>query len=340
MTDHRQTISPTGGYVLSIGHGASGTKRVFNVIERSRRTHCRWGPHLLPGTPFKQLPDSIAFGADEARLMEQHWDAAVEWSRGHVSAQDVLPPRPKSHLRPLGRYVAGVLGNRHVRNLGGKALAVFRRREWAIPAWLGRLEAVRQATLMLRMGKVPAWTVWALQHRPQAGVMHIVRHPVAYLHAWRGRWASHKDLDQVSAANRERLVRIGRVHPEWAERFGRISDASALETELWFWRYATETIHEAGVETGRYALVKDEEIVTDPIGTTRWLYAACGLPWEADLDRYLTRKSQQWRRHTARLSDLMDEEIVGAMARVMRGSTIEHLWDGLEVVSLHTYAFR
>jgi len=36
----------------------------------------------------------------------------------------------------------------------------------------------------------------------------------------------------------------------------------------------------------------------------------------------------------------MDEEIVGAMTRVMRGSTIEHLWDGLELVSLHTYAFR
>jgi hypothetical protein len=294
----------------------------------------------LPGTPFNQLPDAVAFGPEDARLMDSHWDEAVEWARRHVSAQDVIPPPPKEHLRPLGRYVAGMLGNMRVRQVGGKAFSIFRRREWEIPGWLGSAEALRQAKLMLRMGKVPAWTAWALRNRPDATVVHIVRHPAAYLHAWRGRWAGSRDLDQVASANRQRLMNVARIHPRWAERIGDVTHIPALEAELWFWRYATETIHDAGTESGRYELVKDEAMVIDPIGTSRRLYFACGLPWEEGLERYLAHKAEHWKRHTVRHSELLDEEMEKAIARVMAGSPMERWWDGLEVVSLFTYVFR
>jgi hypothetical protein len=69
----------------------------------------------------------------------------------------------------------------------------------------------------------------------------------------------------VRRKNRERLDAIRRLQPEWGLRFLDLDRLSLLESELWFWCYATETLHRAGEGKPHYRLNGFEELAGRPL---------------------------------------------------------------------------
>ena len=114
------------------------------------------------------------------------------------------------------------------------------------PGWLADLEAMRSALTVIKINQSPAFASWVLRERPHQRVIHIVRHPGAYLHSWSSRFLSRNDGEAVRRDNLARLRIVASANPEWGERFGDPERLSTEESELWFWLYAVETIHAAG----------------------------------------------------------------------------------------------
>ena len=329
-------------YVLLVGHGSSGTKRMFNLLHQSRETHCRWGPHSLRDSAFKGLPSEHAFVAADEDVMDARWDAAITWisERFSLEEKDGLPVPPKRYLRPtMRRLFMSVVTPKRMRSILTRVVPMLRQPDWRLPDWLGDLRQLKQAILAVRMGQVPAWTAWVLRNRPEATVVHVARHPAAYLHAWWGRFGRHQDQAVLTRQNRDRLRKVADVHPEWSDRFGDIDRLTSVEAELWFWSYSTLTTHEAGEGRERYDLVRDEEVVEDPVAVARRTYARCGLEWTPEIEELVARKAVNWQRRTAVARDLLDDELSYLVERVLRGTVMHGWWSMDQTVSLFDYHF-
>ena len=178
---------------------------------------------------------------------------------------------------------------------------------------------------------------WLLRHRPEARVVNVVRHPAAFLHSHIGRWLAKADPEENARLNRARLHNIAGVDPHWSAHFGEIDDMSAVESELWYWRYVYETIHAAGRDNPRYLLVRDEDIVADPLGTAKRLYQFTGLDWCAAAQTYLERMAAHWQGHTAPWRQLIEHEHIELVERILAGSEIQTWWEPQQVVSKFDY---
>ena len=102
------------------------------------------------------------------------------------------------------------------------------------------------------------------------------------------------------------MVRLAAVLPDCrpelpcsAALFGDVDSLSAIEPELSFWRHTCETIHEAGRFTDWYLLLKDEEIVVQPVASTKLIYEHCGIPWNSHVETWINQMGKQWSAWTA-----------------------------------------
>jgi len=174
----------------------------------------------------------------------------------------------------------------------------------------------------------PGWTDWVLRRRPHVRVLHIVRHPGGYLHSWKNRYRSGHDEKVIRDMNRARLEDIAREQPEWGQRFGDVAGMSTVESELWFWCYASETIDRAGVGRPAYLRIIYEELAANPVPIVRRCYDLCGLGWSEAIERAVIGASQvsqtiasKWR------SGLADDEIESVL-RILRQSALSDHWPG------------
>ena len=115
---------------------------------------------------------------------------------------------------------------------------------------------------------------------------------------------------------------------------------SAAEAELWFWRYSTETIHEAGTRSNHYHLIKDEDVVRDPTTVAKRLFDFCDLEWSEELDPYIIKKAMHWQAHTMCWPDGADPVVIDLLDRVLSGSKMADWWSSRETVSLFRYAYK
>ena len=276
--------------------------------------------------------------ADEGDLANQ-WDAAVEWSAARYSINDLLPPPPKSHLYSLPRALRlwRILRSRLARRALGSVFPAFRGEEWQLPRWLGDRTALRDARLVLKQNQVPAWAAWNLRHRPNATVIHVVRHPGGFLRAWQQRYLARRDASEMVEAGRARLRRIAKIEPEWAERFGNLDVMTVEETELWFWRYTCETIHGSGANNSRYLLVKDEDLVDDPTDSARRMFDMCELPWNERVEAWIAEQGESWRGEIRPWQHLHNSRLVSMVERVLQDSPLRDWWAPSQGVSSCTY---
>ena len=111
------------------------------------------------------------------------------------------------------------------------------------------------------------------------------------------------------------------------DEFGKIDVMSVQESELWFWRYHAESLHQTGAELANYELVIYEKLARDPISVMRQLYSRCKLLWSARVEsaiRITSHGSEERARVWHHQLDPEHHELVG---RVLRACTLRHCWD-------------
>ena len=145
-------------------------------------------------------------------------------------------------------------------------------------------------------------------------------------------------MAKVERDNRERLAKIAACDPVWSERFGNLDALSTLEMELWYWRYAGETIHHAGAGNPRYQLVRYEELTRNPTEISRSVFQGCGLEWNAVIEQAIRELSVESEAIAAAWRTRLSADHVSAVERVLGESPMQDWWGDLEYRALATPA--
>jgi len=326
-------------YVLLVGYGASGTKRVLKIFDLSDRTHCRCEPNRLVGSPLSTLPYQAVLSVSDFSVLDWEWDHAIRWAASRIGERDHLPYPPKRHLRWLGQrlQIWRLIKHKKVRRTVSLLMPSLRGPEWLVPTWLASSRELSRALPVLKMNKVGTWVPWLLEHKPQAMVVNMVRHPGGFLSSYIHRWIKTQKESEVTRLNRRRLRAIRDADPVWGALFGDVGKMSAKESELWNWRYTCTVSHEGHAGAGNYVLVKDEDVLDDPFAVAKRLYDACGLPWCDYAQQYLDKMDSHWREHSAPWRDLLSKDDTALVERILDGSLMAQWWTPDQVVSRHDY---
>jgi len=322
-----------GKYITITGHGRSGTKSLLSLLDICPSTHCRNSPYLDPTAPLSQLPSRFVHRSDLPALADG-WDEAMVWTASHMGAGDQRIPVVKHHLHGLSCRLGlpAVMYYTKLRRLVALVSPSLRRMEWPVPAWLGKQKALASALPVLRTSQVPGWVCWALAHRPAACVLHIVRHPGGFLNSWRNRFLRDRDAVAVHTANLARLQEVAAADTAWAQRFGAIERLSLEESELWYWRYATEEIHATGVGSSQYKLVIYEQLAANPVAVMREVYASCGLDWGAAIERAIVRSARESQQLAGAWRQRLDAGEVARVEGILHNSPMQGWWEGAKAV--------
>lgn len=337
------TDSPRGAIIF--GCGKSGTKRLLRIMDLSRRTHCRNEPYNLHGSPFQGIcvpPLKWILGPGDEEELERRWDGALQWSKVRMGELDFIPSPPKDHLHPFARRVGllHLLGRRRVRRMLGLIARPLRNEEWLVPRWIGNPEILRRSSMVVKINQAPAVATWVLRHRPEDAVIHLVRHPAGALCSWAVRHLAFHDPERVRCACVAKLRVIAENDGSWAQLFGDLESLSVEEAELWFWRYVGETIHAAGLRSDRYVLVRDEDIVRDPVTVAQTVFRCCGLEWETEIEEELRRWAPHWRACSSRWRDLIRDDQIEMIERIFGDSPMAEWWSEEPAVSGVDYEWR
>lgn len=273
-------------YALIVGHGRSGTTWLLELLDLSPQTFCRNEPDLAARSPFQELWHDGRVCRRSPAALDGGWDQAVRWTVARMGHTD-LPakvakdyPSPLSRSRGLSRLVPGKTLRRYAR----AAVLSLRGEEWALPGSVRDQRGFEQALPIIKFVQAPGWAAFVLRHRADVPVFHIARHPGGFLNSWSKRYLREADPAAVRESNRQRLEDVAREYPHWAERFGDPAAMSTDESELWYWRYATEAIHDAGQGNPLYRLINYEALAADPVPVLRDCFAACGLNWTGAIE--------------------------------------------------------
>jgi len=307
----------TNRYVIIAGRGRSGTNWLLSILDRSARTHCRNEPSAMPGSALhSMLPPGTVAGIDDAALAS-HWDEAIRRTARCFGERDHAVPVLKDHFFPVSQRLGlvRIASSPRLQRSIAPLLPSSRKAEWPIPVWVASRRKLDEAVPVLKLNQVPGWASWALRHRPEAFILHIVRHPGGFLNSWANRWLNRNEAERVAEANRRRLETVVQFDPSWRDRFGPIDRLDVAESELWYWRYTTETIHKAGQERpSSYRLAIYEDLVHDPVGVARSLYDALELPWTEAIEIATAWRSK------------LTADRVAMVERVLEGSLTQDWW--------------
>jgi hypothetical protein len=315
-------------YILIAGQGRSGTNWILEILDLSRRTHCRNEPNECIGSALFELSSGQVFYPELGAKLAYTWDDAVRRTSQSFGARDQSITVYKDYFSRAAQRTGLVRMAQAKKPRRALSLVIpsVRREEWPIPFWVVNKQRHNSLLPVHKLNMVPGWIVWVLQNRPEAYVVHIVRHPGGYLNSLTNRLWSTLDMEKVGHDNRERLAKIAACHPIWADRFGDLTALSPIETELWYWRYAGETIHEAGTGNPRYQLVKYEELTRSPTEIGRSVYQGCGLDWTASIDRGIQQMSAESQAIAAAWRDRLNADQVAAVEQILRDSLMRDWW--------------
>lgn len=315
-------------YILVVGHGRSGTNFLLRLLNLSPITHCRNEPNELSSSPFRKLPCGWFKGPEHA-VMDSLWDDAIRWTAERIGERDPRASLPKQHLYEIARRFGGerLTWGPRLRGLKTRLIPSARSPERLLPRWLGRRTVLREAVPVLKLLQVPGWAAWILAERPSVPMLHIVRHPGGFLNSWRNRYLAGRDPESVRIENIHRLERLCEVDTVWRRRLGSLEEMAVEESELWYWRYATETVHEAGEGSSRYHMIHYEELASNTVDVVHRVYGLCGLPWDSRIEDEINRGTANsrtivdtWRKH-------LSHESLALIDRILEGSPTQHWWN-------------
>lgn len=320
-------------YALLIGQGRSGTNWLLQLFDQSARTHCRNEPDQGEGSALRGLAPFRFFVDDEAAL-DALWDDAIRAAALSMGPRDHRAPHAKAWLLPGSRRLGySFLRQRYLlRSKLGGGLPMDAP-EVRFPRWMTTPARLERAFHVFKLNAAVGVAEWALRRRPDARVLHIVRHPGGFVRSWHARWVRGEGHQQRAAAGKDelldeaRLVALAERSPEWAATLGDIGAMSPLEAELWWWRYCNEHLLGVGRERPGYRVVVFEELARDPVGVAEAVYRFCGLDWTAAMPAHVSGASHGARDIADAWRDQLDAETVATVERVLAGSELARLWN-------------
>ncbi|MEQ9000864.1 MAG: sulfotransferase [Coleofasciculus sp. B1-GNL1-01] len=314
-------------YILIFGQGRSGTNWLLDLLDLSPQTYCRNEANKLKTSPLAQLPSPIVrqpLGDD----FGGQWDKAVASVALRMGDRDRIGTYPKFYInQPVRQLGTIVLGKRRLRQLFSPIMPSLRQPDWPVPRWFVHPDALKQASTVLKLNMAPAWAEWVLLNRPNVLVIHIVRHPGGFLNSMSRRYWADQDITVIKQDNQERLRQIVKYEPEWAERFGEIEAMSEEESELWYWRYASETIHTAGEGRANYVQLVYEDLVANPIDVAKHVYDKCHLPWTKDIEAEIAKSASSSQVIATAWSKKLEPEKIELTKRILAGSFMSNWWE-------------
>lgn len=323
-------------YALLVGQGRSGTNFLLGLLDASPSTHCRNEPDQLHGSALGRLRP-YRFFADDGPELGPLWDFAVRGAALTTGPRDHVCGQRKDWIH-RGAQQLGFhwLRNRyrlmHLLRPSGRPMDA---RECSFPRWMVAPERLERAYHVFKLNAACGLTSWMLDYRPQAHAIQIVRHPGGFVRSWLRRWVHGSEArvrlggpgDEPRDA--DRLREAARREHRWAKLFGDIDRLSRIEAELWWWRYCTETIMEAGAGHPGYKLVVYEDLAERPLEIARDVFGFCGLEWDAEvaarvsaLTRDSVRIAHAWKRD-------LSADVVAAIERVLDRSPLDGVWGRL-----------
>lgn len=320
---------PTADRLIVIaGRGRSGSNFLLHLLNHAANTFCRNEPNMLDDTALSNLPDKGRVVQDYSDAFAEQWDAAMAATARSLTGFDAFPPVPKvwmgggmaARFYKLSRFAGARRKLKWVYPAIGKT-------EWHIPDALIDTDTLDRVPIILKLNQAPAWTVWLLQNRPQTRIIHNVRHPGGFLNSWHNRWLDANDPDGVLALNRQRLRDACANDTTWAARFGDIDAMDVQATEMWYWRYSNETIHDAGMGKDHYRLTLYERTTEDPMTVMRDLYAFCGLEWTDAVERGVTENTGESKQIAGKWRETLNADQIALIERVLDGSPMATWWD-------------
>jgi hypothetical protein len=319
-------------YVVIAGSGRSGTNFLLQIFDQNRQTHCRNEPEDCAGSAMSKLLRGLVASPELDSELERQWDAAVAQAAQSFGLRDHPIPVDKDQFSRLAKRIglARLARSKRARRILNRARPSPLPEEWPIPSWIMDSRINGQSLPVLKILGRPGWITWMLRNRPEAHVVHIVRHAGGYLNSIATRVWSIAEPDRVAHSNRQRLVKIAAQDPTWGALFGDVSSISPVDAELWYWRYLNETIHRAGEGKPQYRLVVYEELVDDPVKVSRAIFRWCGLEWDAAIERRVQSMSVWSRSIAAAWRDRLDAAQVVLAERFVCESAMRGWWGATE----------
>lgn len=314
-------------YIMISGHGRSGTNWLLEVLDLSPHTYCRNEPNELNDSLLNGL-DSEWIIENNGAVLDEMWDKAISKTAISIGSRDQKIRRDKTFLQPFSRLsgIYRLARSARIRQWINKMVPTVGCHEWlASPLAFDRYQ-MREALTVIKINQAPGWARWLLENRKRAGVVQIVRHPAGMLNSWRKRYLNKNVYEKVMTENRDRLNKIACSAPEWRDRFVDIDGMSVEESELWFWRYATETVHLAGQSNERYHLVLFDELASNPDKGTREVYQFCGLDYTADIRKQVMRSSENSQSIANTWKKTISVQDWQKIKRICTGSPIAEWW--------------
>jgi hypothetical protein len=326
-------VTPPLAYALLIGQGRSGTNYLLSLLDQSAATHCRNEPDQLDASALSRLSEFRFFVDDETRLAAL-FEPAVRQAARCVGPRDHMADVEKDWLR-RGRRRAGYFWLRQ-RTRAVERLIHRRKpmdgKELVFPGWMVDTARLERAVHVFKLNAAAGLGAWALGARPDARVLHIVRHPGGFAKSWLSRWVRGEGgmgrgrgtADRYGGE--ERLREVARRDTRWAALLGDLDAIGRAEGELWWWRYVNETLYAAGHGRERYTCVLYEELARDPVGVSKRAYAACGLAWSETLAARVRALSDGAESIAEAWKDQLEPELVALVEKVLHGSSMERWW--------------
>jgi hypothetical protein len=231
------------------------------MFDTSPETFCRNEPNVIQGSPCEQL-EAIWKVEPLMPDMDQQWDDIAAWMGSHMGERDHRLEYPKFYAYSLARKtgISAFTARPKIRNALKAIFPEFRQGEWEMPWWIGSQTELERSYAVFKINRSSRIAVWLIKNRPQIPVIHIVRHPGGRLNSWLNRFLSTRDAEAIDQRNKARLKQVLEIAPEWKDLIGDIDTMSIVESETWFWRYVTETIHRAGEGAKNYKLIIYEHL--------------------------------------------------------------------------------
>lgn len=319
----------TKSYAMICSSGRSGSNWLLDILDLSAWTLSRSEPDEaaseLAFARILSAKELVGHGDD---LLESMWDEVVAEASMSLGPRDHVMPRHKRYVRTWAKWSGADLLMRKHRLRRGLSLILpsIRGDEWRLPGWLVDQAYLAASVPIFKINNAPGWGVWALRHRPEARIVHLVRHPSGFLNSWVKRYLNANDSQQVLQANRARLQSVANVDATWGRLFGDIEAMPLEETELWYWRYANESLYVEGKGRESYLMIPFEQLAHEPLESAKQAFGFCGLTWSDQIERHVVEMSRRSPQIAKAWQSHLSAEQIAIVERVLDGSPLAEAW--------------
>jgi hypothetical protein len=300
-------------YVLISGKGRSGSNRLLDMFDASRRTVCRSEVNKIPGSAFNGIGGEL-FPEDFGSAQLDALRGAIRGAGIKRSARDRLSQTDKVYLTAAGRAVFPSMAKTRFRKFLSAVGVIGDASEWTLPGALLSDEGMTRARIILKLNACPTWATALVQADEQCRILHNIRDPFDYLQSWYNRFIrDRKGLSsfEENFSDVPRLLKhFGRENPN---RLRQPIEENLIEVELWRWRYINERLLSLEAYPDSYMRVTYSDIEEDLLGAARRIFAFADLPLGPEEEARIgaIRNVLFQKPHTTHLDAELCERLIG-----------------------------